>query len=83
MLSASNKPFYSSFHSSLDKALYTAKVYREIQGYYREIRLQGFHIYRVITTIKLTIFFVSILQEFTLIFYFSVKDNIGSDNSYI
>ena len=43
---------------------YTAKVYRELQGLYREIRLQGSLIYRDILCSWLLVIFVVLLQGF-------------------
>ena len=43
--------------------LHTANLYRDLQGFYREIGVQGFHIYRDLLGIKLAVIFTVILHE--------------------
>ena len=42
--------------------LYTTNVYREVQVLYREIGLQGFHVYRDIIGIIITVTIIVSLQ---------------------
>ena len=51
---------------TLIQILHTANVYRELQGYYREITLQGFHIYRDIHGMRLLIIITIILVVKTI-----------------
>ena len=41
----------------------TANLYRDLWGFYREMGVQGFHIYRVSLGIKLPVIVTVILQK--------------------
>ena len=42
---------------------HTANLYRDLWGFYREMGVQGFHIYRVSLGIKLPVIVTVILQK--------------------
>ena len=48
---------------SIFKKKYTANIYRDLWGFYRELGVQGFHIYRVSLGIKLPVIVTVILQK--------------------
>ena len=49
--------------SALPTLFYTANLYRDLWGFYREMGVQGFHIYRVSLGIKLPVIVTVILQK--------------------
>ena len=46
-----------------DRIKYTANLYRDLRGFYREMGVQGFHIYRVSLGMKLPVIVTVVLHK--------------------